>query len=545
MSLNKLSIRVILTWALIVFFLLFLAVGAAGYWMLQSNRAAIQQLLDNNVVRADQAQRLAGDLLRGRLAILIAATRMKDGDMDGAKAIVQRSTPYLKNADGYIARLKSLPDTSPEGGPLYSKMMGSYQAYREQAYDPLMAAAAAGNLQQVLELTDQKVTPMGTAFTQAIFAYVDYTSRAGVAVAADASENIMRSLLAMAIGGVVVVLIIAGLYVIFARSVFAPLRRAGELFGRIASGDLTSRIDVTSKNEIGVLFMDLKRMQESLSRTVASVRAGVDQIYGGTREIAAGNQNLSSRTEEQAASLEETAASMEELSSTVSQNADNSRQADRMAVDASAVAQRGGEAVGRVVKTMQDIAESSRRISEIVAVIDGIAFQTNILALNAAVEAARAGEQGKGFAVVASEVRSLAQRSGQAAKEIKGLIESSSDKVSNGSAQVESAGKTMQEIVISVKRVTDIIAEISAASEEQSSGIQQVNQAVSEMDSNTQQNAALVEQASAAAVSLEDQARRLREAVAVFKLSSGHVIDVEPAEPAELPGSTRRALARA
>ncbi|HEY9317248.1 MAG TPA: methyl-accepting chemotaxis protein, partial [Achromobacter sp.] len=301
---------------------------------------------------------------------------------------------------------------------------------------------------------------------------------------------------------------------------------AGHHFDRIAGGDLTARVDVRNTNEIGQLFAALKRMQESLTRTVSTVRRGVDEINVGSHEIAAGNTDLSSRTEQQAASLEETAASMEQLASTVKQNAENARQANQLAASASDVAERGGSAVAEVVNTMQGISTSSRKISEIVSVIDGIAFQTNILALNAAVEAARAGEQGKGFAVVAGEVRSLAQRSAQAAKEIKGLIEDSVTKVGAGSQQVERAGATMQEIVASVKRVTDIMGEISAASEEQSSGIDQVNRAVSQMDEVTQQNAALVEEAAAAAGSLQEQSQRLAEAVAVFKINAGEVIEV-------------------
>ena len=305
-----------------------------------------------------------------------------------------------------------------------------------------------------------------------------------------------------------------------------PLQEAGHHFDRIAGGDLTARIEARNTNEIGLLFAALKRMQESLTRTVSAVRRGVDEINVGSHEIAAGNTDLSSRTEQQAASLEETAASMEQLASTVKQNADNARQANQLAASASDVAERGGSAVSEVVTTMHGISASSRKISEIVSVIDGIAFQTNILALNAAVEAARAGEQGKGFAVVAGEVRSLAQRSAQAAKEIKGLIEDSVGKVGAGSQQVERAGATMQEIVASVKRVTDIMGEISAASEEQSSGIDQVNRAVSQMDEVTQQNAALVEEAAAAAGSLQEQAQRLAEAVAVFKINAGEVIEV-------------------
>ena len=334
-----------------------------------------------------------------------------------------------------------------------------------------------------------------------------------------------------------------GAFLFMNRVILRPLRSVGESFDKIAAGDLTTRVEVNSTNEIGQLFAAVKRMQESLTRTVSAVRRGVDEINVGSREISAGNTDLSSRTEEQAASLEETAASMEQLASTVKQNADNARQANQLAASASDVAERGGSAVSEVVTTMQAISASSRKISEIVSVIDGIAFQTNILALNAAVEAARAGEQGKGFAVVAGEVRSLAQRSAQAAKEIKGLIEDSVGKVGAGSQQVERAGATMQEIVASVKRVTDIMGEISAASEEQSSGIDQVNRAVSQMDEVTQQNAALVEEAAAAAGSLEEQAQRLAEAVAVFKINAGEVIEV-PARQLAQQRSAPRVAAR-
>ena len=315
---------------------------------------------------------------------------------------------------------------------------------------------------------------------------------------------------------------------------------AANIATRIADGDLTGKVDVKPGDKSSLLYT-MQRMQESLTRTVTAVRRGVDEINVGSREIAAGNTDLSSRTEQQAASLEETAASMEELASTVKQNAENARQANQLAASASEVAVRGGSAVAEVVDTMQAISASSKKISEIVSVIDGIAFQTNILALNAAVEAARAGEQGKGFAVVAGEVRTLAQRSAQAAKEIKQLIEDSVGKVSIGSGQVERAGATMQEIVASVKRVTDIMGEISAASEEQSSGIDQVNLAVNQMDEVTQQNAALVEEAAAAAGSLEEQARQLSQAVSVFKLRSGaDVIDVAAQQVPDRPQPTAK-----
>ena len=338
------------------------------------------------------------------------------------------------------------------------------------------------------------------------------------------------------------VLLAIGCWLFISRNVLAPLDEAGALLEKVAQGDLTTRIEVRSSNEIGRLMGAARAMQDGLARMVTQVRQGVEEIHTGSREIALGNGDLSGRTEQQAASLEETAASMEQLSSTVKQNADNARQANQLAASSVEVAQRGGSAVGEVVATMQAISDSSRRIADIVSVIDGIAFQTNILALNAAVEAARAGEQGRGFAVVASEVRALAQRSATAAKEIKGLIDESVSKVGAGSAQVERAGATMQEIVASVQRVTDIMGEISSASIEQSSGIDQVNQAVVQMDQATQQNAALVEESAAAASSLEEQAKRLREAVSQFRVDASGVPLAAPAPASRpLPAAPRRA----
>ncbi len=305
---------------------------------------------------------------------------------------------------------------------------------------------------------------------------------------------------------------------VVARGIKRALDKAIVASDLIAAGDLTVKIEVDSEDETGHLLMSLKEMNEGLAKIVGEVRTGADSIATATEQIAAGNADLSQRTEEQASALEETASSMEELTSTVKQNADNAQQANQLAISASGVAVKGGDVINKVVRTMESITDSSRKIADIIGVIDGIAFQTNILALNAAVEAARAGEQGRGFAVVAAEVRSLAQRSAAAAKEIKTLIEDSVGKVQDGSRLVEEAGHTTQEIVTSIKRVTDIMAEISAASLEQSSGIEQVNTAITQMDDVTQQNAALVEQAAAAAESLEEQAMQLVQVVTRFKL---------------------------
>ncbi|WP_063580757.1 methyl-accepting chemotaxis protein [Achromobacter ruhlandii] len=347
-------------------------------------------------------------------------------------------------------------------------------------------------------------------------------SRIQAAEMADASADSRKvidnaGMLNLVLSGLAVVL--GGLFAWrVSKSITAPLAQAVSVAETVARGDLGQPIHAVTRDETGRLLRALHDMQDKLAGAVRTIRAGSETISSAAGQIAAGNTDLSSRTEEQAASLEETAASMEELASTVKQNADNARQANQLAASASEVAQRGGAVVSAVVSTMGDISASSRKISEIVSVIDGIAFQTNILALNAAVEAARAGEQGKGFAVVAGEVRSLAQRSAQAAREVKTLIEASVSKVAEGAGQAENAGTTMQEVVASVKRVTDIMGEIAAASQEQASGIEQVNRAVSQMDEVTQQNAALVEEAAAAAGSMQDQAHALVRAVGVFRL---------------------------
>ncbi|WMD21509.1 methyl-accepting chemotaxis protein [Achromobacter seleniivolatilans] len=523
---KNLSIRAILTTALGVFFALFLVTGVAVYQQLTSNRTSIEVLLDTNLVRANSVDGAASELLRARLVLLAAQSALLEGKSIDSMASMQRLDGYTKKASDLIDVARKLPEASEVGKPLFDSALAAYDVYARDAIAPMVAAIRAGNAQEASRLNVERVTPLGIAFTQADQKYVDYANEVGQRVAREASTRINGAIVFLICLLVVVAVLVVSLYAIFARSVFRPLHEAGRLFDRIAGGDLSNRIEQRGNNEIGILYAAVKRMQESLARTVSAVRLGVEEIHTGSREIAAGNIDLSSRTEQQAASLEETAASMDELSSTVKNNADSSRSAAQLATVASEVATRGGQAVGDVVGTMRGIADSSKRIADIVGVIDGIAFQTNILALNAAVEAARAGEQGKGFAVVASEVRALAQRSGQAAKEIKGLIDDSVQKVSIGSDQVEAAGATMQEIVVSVRRVTDIINEISSASEEQSQGIQQVNQAVSQMDSVTQQNAALVEEAAASAASLETQAQRLREAVAVFKLQTGQVIDV-------------------
>ncbi|SDA41385.1 MULTISPECIES: methyl-accepting chemotaxis protein [unclassified Janthinobacterium] len=359
-------------------------------------------------------------------------------------------------------------------------------------------------------------------------------------------------LLLISLGVAAILLGIACAYWI-TRSITRPITRAVEVAEAVSAGDLTSHIVVESRDETGQLMHALKNMNDKLISIVGQVRAGTDAISTASSEIAAGNLDLSSRTEEQASSLEETASSMEELTSTVKLNADNARSANQLAIDASQIASKGGAVVSEVVSTMGSINDSSRKIVDIISVIDAIAFQTNILALNAAVEAARAGEQGRGFAVVASEVRNLAQRSSQAAKEIKGLIDDSVQKVEAGSQLVDKAGRTMDEIVQSISHVTQIMNQITDASDEQRTGIEQVNQAIGQMDQVTQQNAALVEQAAAAAESMQEQAARLADVVGLFKLDaaqqyaadsvSSKVVRTAAARPAQSAApATRRTL---
>jgi methyl-accepting chemotaxis protein len=349
-----------------------------------------------------------------------------------------------------------------------------------------------------------------------------------------AEQRAGSALFARALVGSLIVILIIGTWFLI-KQIRQPLRDAIGVAETIASGDLSATVDVSRGDEFGEMMRAIAHMQSQLVRLVSDVREGTNGMAHVSEEIEAGNHDLSKRTEQSAASLEETASSMQELTSNVKQSADSARQANQLAASAAQVAQRGGQVVGQVVSTMNDINASSRKISDIISVIDGIAFQTNILALNAAVEAARAGEQGRGFAVVASEVRSLAGRSADAAKEIKTLINTSVEKVEGGSALVAQAGATMTEIVSSVQMVTDIMGGITAAAAEQSDGIAQVNSAISQLDQMTQQNAALVEESAAAASSMKDQAQRLASVVATFKLDGNAMSSAPKAVPYRAP----------
>jgi methyl-accepting chemotaxis protein len=377
----------------------------------------------------------------------------------------------------------------------------------------------------------QTLTPAGGQTTSALGKLIQLQQKLVETGERTAVQELSRAMTVLIFVGVLTMLMVAGIIWLLSRSITRPLAHALTSVEFVAAGDLTRDIRAGSRDEVGQLLASLKTMQQNLRSLVGDVAAGAHTVSDTSAQIAQGNLALSQRTEEQAGTLEETASSMEELTSTVTQSAENAREASQLAVGASEVARKGGQAVGQVVITMDGISEASRKIADIIGVIDGIAFQTNILALNAAVEAARAGEQGRGFAVVAAEVRNLAQRSAAAAKEIKTLIGDSVDKVQAGTRLVDAAGQTMQEIVGSVTKVSDLIAEIAAASREQSSGIGQVNTAVMQMDQVVQQNASMVEEATAATESMKEQAAALLQLVSRFKLGGreGEVASLQAA----------------
>ena len=439
-----------------------------------------------------------------------------------------------------IARINELQQqvTDMAETPQERAILAKVAADRNKALEAVAAIAAArerGAMLEALKISRQQLRPAVDVYVKSQQELVQFLEGMREQVRAQAAAERLRAY--WVVGGVSLVLVVIGVALagVIVRSITQPLDRAVALADTIAAGDLTVQLHDDRRDELGHLLRSLNTMTARLREVVGEVRSGVESVSAAAHEIASGNHDLSARTEQTASNLQETAASMEELTATVTQSADTARQANQLASTAAQAAERGGSVVEQVVHSMQSITESSRKIGDIIGVIDGIAFQTNILALNAAVEAARAGEQGRGFAVVASEVRSLAQRSAEAAKEIKALITTSVQNVEAGSQQVEQAGQSMQDIVSSVRRVSDLIGEITASSLEQRDGIGQVNQAVANLDQMTQQNAALVEEASAAAASMSDQAQRLAQVVSVFNVGSSGV--VRSAAPAQRPGS--------
>ncbi|HEX3379693.1 MAG TPA: methyl-accepting chemotaxis protein [Paraburkholderia sp.] len=491
---------------------LLVAIGIFGLFGMSRSNDAYEDTYTNAMPGAVNVGNAEMYAARERLALDRAAFEV--GTPDSA-ATVERARMLGRTSEMWWKKYLDLPRNADEDR-LAQDVAAKRDALR-QKLDAFAAAITANDQSKLIE--DAK--NLQVAFNDLVGAddalrkFQFDSARQGF----ESSQSGFQMFRMVSIGALVVGVIAAALsYLTLSRAIARPLGEALGHFDAIAAGDLRRPVIVTSRDEMGQLLEGIARMQRSLTETVRSVRGGSESIATATRQIAAGNIDLSSRTEEQASALQETASSMEQLTGTVRQNADNARQASALAASASEVAHKGSAVVGQVVGTMGDINQSSAKIADIISIIEGIAFQTNILALNAAVEAARAGEEGRGFAVVAGEVRSLAQRSSAAAKEIKELIDTSVERVQSGSALVDEAGRTMSEIIGAVQRVTDIMGEIAAASEEQSGGIDQVARAVTQMDEVTQQNAALVEEAAAAASSLEEQATRLRRAVAVFQV---------------------------
>ncbi|MGZ5088615.1 MAG: methyl-accepting chemotaxis protein [Usitatibacter sp.] len=525
---RSLGIRGRLTVGFLAVFVLMSASAAAGLWKLSELGAIVDRLVTEDAAKISAAERwerdIAVNLVRTHNSLLLEdhslVERIKH-DMDATSAAISATQ----------AQIDAMA-LSPEDRQAMAVIGQARSKYRAAREDLLKRKLAGENVRGEVGVD---LEPLAQAYLSAVNGFVELQHRdllAGKQTADNAVRRTRNLMSALAAIGLAFAL---GAAALIARSIVVPIRQARESARLIAKGDLTQDLKAAGRDEIAEMVHALMAMQESLRAIASKVRDSAGAVSTASSQIAAGNTDLSSRTEEQASSLEETAASIEQMTATVNQNAQNAGQANDVAISAARTATRGGEAVEHVVKMMENIQSSARRIGDIIGVIDSIAFQTNILALNAAVEAARAGEQGRGFAVVAGEVRNLAQRSAEAAKEIKALITTSVEQVDAGARLAGDAGKTMTELVAGVNQVSRIIGEIAAATREQSTGIAQVNVAVSDLDKATQQNASLVEESSAASESLQELARELVAAVAAFKLA-------EAAAPRGLRGEAPAAV---
>jgi len=500
-----------------------------GLWRMTEMESSSAYIIDQKVasMTAAMSMRESGSALALALRKVVTPTDAAEGQQEN-----QRLAKILQAYAGYEGQLTKL--TSTDKGKALLTASAAERKVLFPIVEKIREMVGAGNYFDAAQLLKSDFLPSYDKWMASVAALAAYQQEDMSAAYVDFQTSYHNGQIGMIVIGLVTLLLGAFFTWSITRTITAPLLRAGKITETIASGDLTQTVEEKSHDEAGQLVHSLNSMQTKLAATVNEIKQSAAIIAVASQEIATGNADLSNRTESQASSLEETASSMEQLTSTVKQNAENAHQANQLVMSASDYAVKGGKVVGDVVDTMGSIKESSRKIVDIIGVIDGIAFQTNILALNAAVEAARAGEQGRGFAVVASEVRSLAQRSASAAKEIKILIGDSVSKVDAGGKLVDEAGVTMSEIVTSVKHVADIMGEITAASKEQSAGIAEVNNAISQIDEITQQNAALVEQAAAAAESLQEQADLLARAVGVFKIDNAAFVAPAVATPSML-----------
>ena len=491
-----------------------LGLGGFGWFAMNSVQGNLRHLTDDRVVKVMALQELKDNAKVVGMSVRSIALMSDASD----KKVESQNLETARTANGKIAAQLQASLTSPKGRELLQALTAARGTFNTAA-DEVRTLGMDNRFDAATEALIGRLLPAERAYFERIDALLDYQQELMAASKSEADQTVAGAQAAVA----VLVAAAAALGVVLAwgvtRSITAPIAEAVKLAETVAAGDLRSQITARGQDEAAQLLRALQRMNDHLAGVVGGVRGNAESVATASGQIAQGNADLSQRTEEQASNLQQTAAAMEQLAATVRQNAETAQAASQLAHSASDVAARGGQVVGQVVTTMQAITDSSRRIADIIGTIDGIAFQTNILALNAAVEAARAGEQGRGFAVVAGEVRSLAQRSAEAAREIKTLIGSSVERVNEGGVLVDEAGRTMQDIVSQVKRVTDLISEISAASQEQTQGIGQIGDAVSQLDQVTQQNAALVEESAAAAESLKHQAAQLSQAVSVFTLT--------------------------
>lgn len=517
--LKKVSIRAGLLVLLALMTLMLLMVSVMGIVAINKGNRSLDVINRIQGIELNSLFLANNNLLYARVASALAIRKMEIGLPDESRTVATQAGVYIAASREEMKKFVDAGTVTAHGKMLVDAIVACYEKYMAEGIQPMMAAVQKQDPDGYYSLLEGNLAPLNIALSKAVNEFKFFADQVTSARLDEAARNQQILTWLIVFCGILTIILLSASWILLKEILLKPLDTAIQHLEFVAAGDLTQALPESGKNELGRLNNALVEMQASLQQSVSRVRDASLQIDTGSRELSYGNLNLSQRTEESAASLEQTAASMEQLTATVKLNADNAGQAHQLAQSVSESADRGSKVVSYVMDKMQEITNSSRRIGDILGVIDGIAFQTNILALNASVEAARAGEQGRGFAVVASEVRNLAQRSATAAKEIRELIAESEIRVTEGSQMANKAGETMGEIASEVTRVTLLMKEISSASQEQSKGIEQVNLAVTQMDEVAQQNAALVEQAAAATQSLEEQSQQLVQLMAVYKLS--------------------------